>query len=131
MFTDSSNDLEKLQRYAIPVSSDSYLKPGETYKNHLVFENMGLNDGIFEFNQAFSFEHYLFGSISDDAWIVEQPDSKVNLDSTNNVHSITIKNKDKEAFINLIKNRPADRVHNLRRSDLDFAEKIKSVIKGF
>ena len=133
MFTESSSDFSKLERYAIPISPDSDMKPNETYKNHIALEGMGLNDGILEYDQTFSFEHYLFGDGHDDAWIIEQPDSKVTLSSSDasKVHNITIKNDKKNELIQLIKERPRDKMFKLRWTDLDFADKIKNLIGGF
>src|SRR5690606_19613613 len=77
----TSSEFDKLQRYVIPVDPNSILKPQETYKNHIALENMGLNDMVFEFDRSFEFERFLFGSGADDAYYIEQVDTRQGIES--------------------------------------------------
>lgn len=124
-----NQDFHKLQLYAIPVSADSPLRPNETYKNHIVLENMGLSDLIFEFDQSFLFEHYLFGSAADDALIVAQRDSRVPITAGADVHRIVLKHEEHVLPIDkLNKERTTYRMHKFRRSDRDFTQKVREII---
>lgn len=76
MYTEDEAKFASLQRYAIPVTPKSKLYPNKVYKNKFELVDMGLNDVRFEFNQTFTFEHYLFGSGYDDAWIIGQTESR-------------------------------------------------------
>lgn len=126
----SSKEWDLLQRYAIPISPTSTLKPNETYENKTVLQNMGLSDATFIFGQTFAFEHYLFGSAMDDAWIIEQPDPRVKMDDVKqeDIHRITIKHEDKEKVVKLLQERPDERLHKFRVTDRDFVDKMKRVL---
>lgn len=123
---------EKLQRYALPISPDSTLRPDTLYTNDIVLENMGLNDLTFEFGIDFSFEHYLFGSGHDEAWIIEQQDPRVPMDgiSADQVNGIVIRYDDIPELVEVIKNRPEpkDRMHKFRTTDADIVQKLKSIV---
>lgn len=131
LYTTSQNDFHKLQKYKIPVTADSPLKPNTTYKNHIVLENMGLNDMTFRFDQSFLFKHYLFGSAKDDAWIVAQREGRVPLDhlTSNDVHTFILKNEHKKPIAKLNKESLKNiRMHKFRRADRDFIEKVKQIV---
>ncbi|MEK4031314.1 hypothetical protein MKZ02_22685 [Pseudobacillus sp. FSL P4-0506] len=130
LYTKSANEMDRLQRYAIPVSPTSPLKPKQNYKNHIVLENMGLSDLIFEYDQSFKFEHYLFGSGTDEAWIIEQPESRIKLDhlKSDAIHTIEIKDKDKKQMYNLSYNRPKEKLHKFRVTDRDITTKIEVIV---
>lgn len=134
LYTDSADDLDRLQRYAIPISPTSPLEPDTTYANHLVLDNMGLNDAVFEFDQSFQFEHYLFGSGYDEAWIIEQSDARpVKIGQMNpiDVHTIIIEDEDKAALVEVAMSRPRDKMHRFRVTDRDLVEKIKRIVGDF
>lgn len=124
LFTNS--EFEKLQRYSIPVTPNSDLKPGETYKNKIELVDMGLNDLKFMFNQSFSFEHYLFGSGYDDAWIIEQPESRFKVDSNEYKTVVLTYNQLKEIRAES-KNRSEQKMHNFRFIDRTFPDKVKAI----
>ncbi|GLY11992.1 hypothetical protein [Pseudobacillus badius] len=130
LYTKSESEIQRLQRYAIPVSPTSPLKPKETYKNHIVLENMGLSDLIFEYDQSFKFNHYLFGSGADEAWIIEQPESKVKLDhlKPTDIHTIIIEHDNKKQMLDLILDRPKEKLHKFRVTDRAFIPKIESIV---
>ncbi|WP_144463423.1 hypothetical protein [Siminovitchia fortis] len=125
------DNIEKLQRYYVPIDPASELKPNEVYTNHIFLKNIGLNDVNWEYGQKFSFEHYLFGSGHDDAWLIEQSESKISDFSERDVHSIVIKHTEKEGIVNSIKERPKQKLHQFRVADLDFFNKIREAIEGF
>lgn len=131
LFSESISNLEQLQRYFIPISPSSKFKPNQTYENKILLKGMGLNRVDWEFSQTFSFEHYLFGSAMDDAWIIEQPDPRVKMDDVKqeDIHRITIKHEDKEKVVKLLQERPDERLHKFRVTDRDFEEKIKKYYK--
>lgn len=124
----SLEDEEKLQRFYIPVSPESELEPNEVYINKVVLENIGLNNLSWEYGQEFSFEHYLFGSGHDDAWIIGQSESKVSDFDESDVNSILIKDEDKHSLVQLIQERTGFRLHEFRVVDRDFGEKLREII---
>lgn len=128
--TSSASDLDEMQRYYLPINSTSDLLPGNKYKNHIVYKNMGLSDAIFEFDQTFRFDHYLFGSPKDDAWIVEQVAERINMKnlSPSQIHTIHMTNEQVKQLANLDLNRTKTRVHEFRRSDRDFVDKVKNIV---
>lgn len=131
MYTFSEEDFGKLQTYKIPVTADSPLQPNKTYKNHIVLENMGLNDLTFRFDQTFLFKHYLFGSAKDEAWIVAQREGRVPLDhlTSNDVHTFILKNEHKKPIAKLNKESlKNERMHKFRRADRDFIEKVQQIV---
>lgn len=121
-------DSEKLQRYYLPVSPKSILEPNETHTNNILLENIGLNDVSWEYGQEFSYEHYLFGSAHDDAWIVEQAEGRIAEFEESDVHTFIIKDEDKEGMVELLKQRPTDRLHEFRVTDRGFRDKLKQLI---
>lgn len=125
------SDKQKLQRYYIPISPESKLKPNKIYTNKIVLENVGLSDITWQYGQQFSFEHYLFGSGHDEAWFIEQPDPRVRNFKSSDVNTITIKHEDKQKIVELMKERPDERLHRFRLVDRDFVDKVKKVIEGF
>ncbi|MEK4496749.1 hypothetical protein [Ureibacillus sp. FSL W8-0352] len=127
--TDSSK-LDRLQRYYLPIDSTSKLHPGNTYKNHIVYKNMGLSDISFEFDQTFTFKHYLFGTPKDDAWIVEQVAERSDMMnvSPSQIHVIHMTNEQVEKLAKLEINRTKVRVHEFRRSDRTCVDQVKSII---
>lgn len=125
------SDVEKLQRYYIPISPSSGLKPKEVYTNKILLENIGLSDVKWEFGQEFMFEHYLYGSGYDEAWFIEQVESK-NPDFTNDdVNTLLIKHEDKENILESIKERPDEKVHQIRVIDLDYIDEIKDLLNRY
>ncbi|MEV2908316.1 hypothetical protein ABNF65_06575, partial [Paenibacillus larvae] len=86
-----------LNRYYLPIESDSVLKPKQQYENKIFLSNMGLNDASFVFGQTFSFNRYLVGSVLDDAFVVEQHDPTVPISSY--PYEITI-NKEQQKAVN-------------------------------
>ncbi|QNK89080.1 hypothetical protein H7992_04970 [Sporosarcina sp. resist] len=130
MFTESEENVESLQRYAIPITPLSDLKPGETYQNDMELVDMGLSDLGFEYDQTFSFDHYLFGSGADEAWVIEQPESRVKVDSAD-VKTIVITKEQRNKIIGEVKERPTeDKLHNFRVTDRNFTEMIRKIV-GF
>lgn len=125
---DRLEDKEKLQRYYLPVSPESELDPNEDYTNKVVLENIGLNNTNWEYEQQFSFEHYLFGSGHDDAWIIEQAESKISDFNSSDVNTIVIKNEDKSSFVELIQERTDFKLHGFRAVDREFIEKVNEII---
>lgn len=124
----SLEDEERLQRFYIPVSPKSELEPDEKYANMVVLENIGLNNTNWEYEQQFSFEHYLFGSGHDDAWVIGQSESKVSDFDESDVNSILIKDEDKHLLVQLIQERTGFRLHEFRIVDRDFGEKLREII---
>ncbi|MFZ7947179.1 MULTISPECIES: hypothetical protein [Bacillaceae] len=121
--TDSKTNRNKLQRYLLPVSADSILHPGEKYQNHYILSNMGLSDVSIRFNQSFQFERYLFGSGADDAWMIEQVESRVPV-NTEEIHTVLIKYEDLKRIAAEEAKRPKERVHKFRLLDRSFKDKI-------
>lgn len=122
--------VNKLQRHYLPVDATSILHPKETYKNHIVYENMGLTDAIFEFDQTFSFNHYLFGSAADDVWLVEQVESRIDFKSLDPsvINKITITNEQLKELVKASKERTDVRIHGFRYSDRDFKDKVNAIL---
>lgn len=129
LFTNSAS-LDKLQRYYLPVDPKSTLHPNETYNNHIAYENMGLSDAIFEFDQTFKFGHYLFGSAANDAWIVEQVDSRTSMKTLNpgEIHKVHISREQMKKLINAKTARTDVQMHSFRFSDRDYMDKVKSIV---
>lgn len=121
--TDSKDNREKLQRYQLPVSPDSILHPGQQYQNHIVLSNLGLSDATFRFDQTFQFERYLFGSGADDAWMIEQVESRVPV-NPEEVHTVIIKYDDLKRIAMEEGNRPKERIHKFRLLDRSFKERL-------
>ncbi|MDR5608835.1 hypothetical protein [Paenibacillus larvae] len=86
-----------LNRYYLPIESDSVLKPKQQYENKILLSDMGLNDASFVFGQTFSFDRYLVGSVLDDAFVVEQHDPTVPISSY--PYEISI-NKEQQKAVN-------------------------------
>lgn len=124
-------DEGKLQRYFIPISPTSELEPNEVYTNTIVLKNVGLNDITWEFGQAFSFEHYLYGSGHDNAWFIEQADSKIGDFTEDDVETIVIRNEDLDEIAKTVDERPRSKLHLFRVTDLDFIDKIRGYLEGF
>lgn len=123
-------DLERIQRYYLPIDSSSTLLPGNTYTNHIVYKNMGLSDAVFEFDQTFSYQHYLFGTPKDNAWIVEQVAKRSSLENVpaSQIHRIYITSDQVKVIAKEQRKRTNNRVHEFRYSDRDFVDKIKSIV---
>lgn len=130
LYTESEDDFDKLKRYMIPVEADSPLRPGETYKNHIAVENMGLSDLTLGYDQSFSFDRYLFGTGHDEAWIIEQVDSRTQLDDmdASKIHTVEIKYDEVEELTESKKSRTKERMHDFRISDRNFFGKIKEFL---
>lgn len=130
LYTKSESEMQRLQRYAIPVSPTSPLKPKETYKNHIVLENMGLSDLVFEYDQSFKFNHYLFGSGADDAWIIEQADDRQSISKSDaaHIHKIKISNDQVREIAVKENGRTIERMHKFRLIDRDFIKEVKSLV---
>lgn len=124
VFTESEEDLEKLQRYALPISPYSELQPKETYKNKLELVDMGLSDLRFMFDQSFSFEHFLFGSGYDDAWIIEQPESRF---PVKQYETVELTYEQVQALKEADRTRPQNKMHNFRFVDRTFPDKVKEI----
>lgn len=131
LYTDSPGDFDKLQRYYLPISPESQLKPKQTYQNITTVHNVGLNDLTLEFDQSFSFDHFLIGSGSDDAFIIEQVDERETLeeDEISYVHKVQISNEQAEQLVKEEKSRTKERMHRFRFSDRSFADLVKTLIK--
>lgn len=128
MYPDVEKDFQKLQRYYIPISPESPLKPMHLYENYNVLEHVGLNDMTFEYPTSFYFQHYLFGSGADDAFYIEQKDSRVPVPA-GAAKNAYIKYEDLAKFQALQeerKNQP--KVHKIRISDRDFIDKVKAIV---
>lgn len=121
--TDSKDNREKLQRYQLPVSPDSILHPGQQYRNHIVLSNLGLSDATFRFDQTFQFEQYMFGSGADDAWIIEQVESRVRV-NPEEVHTVIIKYDDLKRIAAEEGKRPKERIHKFRLLDRSFKDRL-------
>lgn len=126
----NKSDFEKMQRYYLPVSPITTLKPLENHTNYYVMNDVGLNDLTFEYGSTFMFKHYLFGSGADEAFYIEQKDSRVSIDgSKNKVHHMSISYDTLADFMKLKEDRKAKyRVHELRFSDRDFVDKIRALL---
>lgn len=126
----NKSDFEKMQRYYLPVSPITTLKPLEKHTNYYVMNDVGLNDLTFEYGSTFMFKHYLFGSGADEAFYIEQKDSRVSIDgSKNKVHQMSISYDTLADFMKLKEDRKAKyRVHELRFSDRDFVDKIRALL---
>ncbi|MEG0553451.1 MAG: hypothetical protein RR533_08025 [Carnobacterium sp.] len=127
VFTEEKADYLKLQRYSIPITPNSKLKPKETYKNRFELFDMGLSDLKFIFDQSFSFDHYLFGSGYDEAWIIEQPESRVPV-GPGEFETIKMTFEQLEAIREEAKKRPKEKMHNFRLMDRTFPEKVKEIL---
>ena len=128
MYPDVEKDFQKLQRYYIPISPESPLKPMHLYENYNVLEHVGLNDMTLEYPTSFYFQHYLFGSGADDAFYIEQKDSRVPVPA-GAAKNAYIKYEDLAKFQALQeerKNQP--KVHKIRISDRDFIDKVKAIV---
>lgn len=130
LYTANDAEFKKLQRYILPVSPDSPLKPKVNYKNHVVIENMGLNDGVIEYNQAYQFEHYLFGSGHDDVWVIEQVDSRTKLKPSDSslINTVNIEYKDIKSIITENLGQPYIRMHGFRPSNRELINKTKAFV---
>lgn len=128
LYNDASQDFAKVQRHYLPVSPKSILHPGENYKNHINLQNVGLNDLIINYAVPFSFRHYLFGSGADEAFYIEQKDSRVPVPA-GAAYNAYIKYEDLAKFHALEEERKnVKRVHELRIADRDFIEKVKAIM---
>lgn len=125
----NTTDIDKLQRYYLPVTPDSIYHPNIQYTNLIVYNDMGLNDLKFEFDQKFKFDHYLFGTAKDDAWIVEQVDSRVSFGG-GNVNTIQLSQEQIKALANAQRGRTDIRMHDFRIADRDYMEQVKQIV-GF
>lgn len=116
-----------LNRYYLPISSDSALKAKQPYENKVLLANMGLNDATLIFGQKFNFERYLVGSVVDDAYVVEQHDPTVEIASY--PHQVNVKN-DQQPKINAItKAHSAEKLFEFRKTDtLSLYDQLKKVI---
>lgn len=123
-------DMEKAQRYMIPVEASSPLKPNVTHVNHRAIHNMGLNDMTFRYDQTFKFKRYLFGAIQDDAYIIEQTDPMVSLSDADQskVKTIVISFDDAKRIAELNQTRTEKRVHEFRISDRNYIERIRQIV---
>lgn len=131
MFAENTEEnRERWQRYSIPISPESELEPNTIYTNNIMLDNMGLSDITFKYNVNFSFGHYLFGSINDEAWIIEQQDPRITMENVtvDEVNRIVLKNEDMPVLVELIKNRPTEKMHKFRTTDADFVEKLKGIV---
>lgn len=117
---------EHLERYYLPIESDSILKTKQQYENKILLTNMGLNDVNLLFGQKFSFDRYLMGSVVDDAFVVEQPDPIVD---TSYPHQVTIKGKQQQQINNVTKSRTADTLFGFRKSDVSgLYDQLKKIV---
>ena len=132
LYVDGVGQMEKLQRYMIPVDPNSPLRPNTLYRNRIILENMGLNDGRMSFDQRFKFERYLFGTGADNAWVIEQSESRVSLDtvSPQSVHKIVIRQEEIGPLIGEAEKKAKGRLHGFRLIDRDIIERIK-ILVGF
>lgn len=125
VFTESEADLPYLQRYSLPITPYSELHPNETYKNNLELVDMGLSDLRLLFDQTFSFEHYLFGSGYDDAWIIEQPESRF---PVTEYETVEMTYEQIQALKEADRQHSNNKIHNFRFVDRTFPDKVKEIL---
>lgn len=123
----SLDEWEKYQRYFIPVTPKSPLQTNTTYVNNILLNNAGLSDVTWQYGQEFLFEHWMFGSGHDEAWLIEQPDPRIPVD-LKDTKRILIKHEDKFTILDLLQERPQKRIHEFRRMDKDWVDKMKGVV---
>ncbi|KAB2461752.1 hypothetical protein F8164_30480, partial [Bacillus cereus] len=104
-----------LNRYYLPISSDSALKAKQPYENKVLLANMGLNDATLIFGQKFNFERYLVGSVIDDAYVVEQHDPTVEISSY--PHQVNVKNNQQSKINAITKAHSAEKLFEFRKTD--------------
>ncbi|MFI2128735.1 hypothetical protein ACH434_01640 [Lysinibacillus fusiformis] len=124
VFTKSEEDFPHLQRYSLPVTPNSELLPNETYKNQLELVDMGLSDLSFTFDQSFSFEHFLFGSGYDDAWIIEQPESRF---PVTEYETVELTHEQVKALAEAERKHSNNKIHNFRFVDRTFPDKVREI----
>lgn len=124
VFTSSEEDLPYLQRYSLPITPYSQLMPNETYKNQLELVDMGLSDLSFTFDQSFSFEHFLFGSGYDDAWIIEQPESRV---PVTEFETVELTHEQVKKLAKAERQHSNNKIHNFRFVDRTFPDKVREI----
>lgn len=130
MYVEDMADLEKFQRYYVPISSDSNLLPDTEYENITSLSNVGLNDLTLEYAQKFTFDRYLFGSGADDAFIIEQVDSRTEISEmdSDKVHRITLTTAEVKELAKLKAEQTTNRIHDFRFSDRSFTEKVRDLL---
>lgn len=118
---------ENLNRYYLPIEADSTLKTKQPYENKVLLGNMGLNDATLVFGQKFSFDHYLVGSVVDDAYVVEQRDPTVTVSSY--PHQVMVKGDQQQKINALTRSRSSETLFGFRKSDsLSLYDQLKKVV---
>lgn len=117
-----------LQRYYIPIESDSPLKSKRIYENMILLQKMGLNDVTLLFGQRFEYDRYLMGSVVDDAYVIEQRDSIIPIEKY--PHSVTVTADDQKKLNQVTKGRSTDLLFGIRETDhASIFEKLQKIIK--
>ncbi|WP_342472392.1 PKD domain-containing protein [Metasolibacillus sp. FSL H7-0170] len=133
MYTEDESQLASLQRYAIPVTPLSELHPHEVYENTFELVDMGLNDVRFKFNQTFTFEHYLFGSGYDDAWIIAQMESLGRVEKEQIAGTFIMTRQQVHELAKLYYERmekPYYKIHNFRYFDRTYPDQVKEILNN-
>ncbi|KYG92011.1 hypothetical protein A0U40_03470 [[Bacillus] sp. KCTC 13219] len=133
MYTEDESQLASLQRYAIPVTPLSELHPHEVYENTFELVDMGLNDVRFKFNQTFTFEHYLFGSGYDDAWIIAQMESLGRVEKEQIAGTFIMARQQVHELAKLYYERmekPYYKIHNFRYFDRTYPDQVKEILNN-
>lgn len=112
------------QRYYLPVDPKSFLNRERQYKNHYVLGKLTLNDLTLDFGKEFAFQKYLLGSVYDDVYVNEQPESTLNVSYT---HAVEIKDSQKNLILELVQDQP-QLLHSFRTSDGDLYERLSNII---
>ncbi|MEC1177264.1 PKD domain-containing protein [Metasolibacillus meyeri] len=133
MYTEDEATFASLQRYAIPVNPYSELHPNAVYENEFELVDMGLNDLHFAFKQTFSFEHYLFGSGYDDAWIIGQQGSlSGSLFKQEDIAGTIVLTQDQIMELGKLyyerMNEPYNKIHNFRYMDRTYPDKAQKIL---
>ncbi|WP_025731385.1 MucBP domain-containing protein [Heyndrickxia ginsengihumi] len=133
LYVDSSDkngvfgNKSELQRYYLPINSESIYKKGQTYENKVLLEKVGLSDANIVFNQRFDFKQYLVGSVMDDVENSEQKDTTI--PDVNYTHSITLSPSEMEKIHEEDQKRTKKSLFGFRLSDAtDWVESLENII---